>query len=312
MKSTFLLPLKYILTSALLIILFTLFSLFSCWGQNFTPEHGISFKGAVTLIPGIINRGFLASAVLASFLVFLFSAGKRYIRFFGFLFMAAAVFIILFFLFPFTARITPVCSDESQKTILTPGSFNPLDKSTLYVSSINNTGKIKGVILSEEKDFSPYSGIKSDYNRIVRLSKEQEKKAGAYNPVFSALFQAPPFMKDFLDDIALVNRDLIRTQERSSRDFFLFVFVLAIFCAGCGTLSRLSRWPVFNFIISLLVFRLIFLMYRIFTEDIGRELAAVLSDRLAAFYLPHIVMFILSVLLVIWDILFLKNNWKRP
>ena len=311
MKSAFLLPLKYIFTTAVLTALFTLFSLLSSWGQTFIPGEGLHFEGTIIIITSVISRIFVLSAVLAVFLVFVFSSRKRYFRFPGFLFMLGAVFCMLLFFFPFTAGNGPGSSLESHKTILTPGAFNPVEKGIIYITPSDITGRNSGVILTEGEEITPVSGIQPDYNRIIRFSDGRTVRTEKVNPVFSPLFTAEPFLGDFLDDITAVQKGLNSTLDRSRQEYLLFIFALALFCAACGTLSRISRWPVVNFIISLGIFRLTFLLYRVFSEEVGREMVSILSNRLATENLPYFIFIIAAVLLVIWDILFLKNNWKR-
>jgi len=314
MKSSLLLPLKYILTTVILLVLFTVFKLFPLWGASFSPETGMTYGYTRELLPFLINQVFLIAATLAAFLAYMGKPLERRGKFIKFILMGCALFFILSVGFSLTNRYTPEKAPFRAQPVLLEETIHHLAPSYIYPQRVKDSS-LSGVVVFDktaqaaeetESGFFYYreGRVDSDTGDIILSGREEHPAMEPSNPVFSPIFATPNYLAAFADDAAFFTSKLQSLKNESQNSFLFHCFVIALFCASCGTVARITRWPVFNILGLLLMFRALFYLYRVFSEDSGTELAAFISGRFGSAQLPVIILLFIAGILVIWDILF--------
>ena len=130
------------------------------------------------------------------------------------------------------------------------------------------------------------------------------------DPVVSPLVTAPPFLSGFTRNI----RDIcnyLSTLRRSSLDAYLTACIgLCAFAASCLFFANLSSWRFACFLITVLMFRGVFLVFELFTGDLVQNFFSGIDHELISQHLPALLFFVLSVLFLAADHLFLRRTRK--
>ena len=205
---------------------------------------------------------------------------------------------------------------------LLPGKFTDLGEYTVYTESLQN-GKAANLIImedgksateNEQKKFNFYSRVKinADAQGITLYpSNEKGMKINA-RPVYSFIFQEDSRLSSFFRDIGLLNGELDRQYHSSRTGFLILSFSLVFFCVASSVLMRISRWPLLNFMIGLLILRGIFSLFRFLKTEIILELTKVLVDSPLIDFLPAMIFLFLGLVLLLIDLVFVDYNfWQR-
>jgi hypothetical protein len=172
----------------------------------------------------------------------------------------------------------------------------------------------KSGIENERKKFNFYSRveIKADAQGItLHPLNEKGVKINA-RPVYSFIFQEEPRLSSLFRDIGLLNAELDRQYHNSRTGFLILSFSLVFFCVASSVFMRISRWPLLNFIIVLLILRGIFSLFRFLKMEIILELKKVLADSPLIDSLPATIFLFLGLVLLFIDLVFVNYNfWQR-
>ncbi len=314
MKKALAAPLIYLLVTALLLAVFTLFNLFSVWSQTFIPGEGMAFSGTAAALPGILRSLFIPSATFGIFLVFLLNINMKKGHFFAFVFTFAVSFLVFIFGFPYVDTLLETSDDTDPRIVLLEDQFNQLEDVYIYPGDIAGE-YLHGILLvdtvSPRFSLSPGGTLDGKYQSVYIEQKKDVYRVASRNPAFSPLFNPPGFLEDFLDDIDYFQKSISSVLSESRQRFLFLSFVTVLFCVSCSLFTRISRWPVFNVLGTLLMYRVMFLLYRVLSDEPGRELAGIISSRINLNRLPVTVMIALSILFIAWNILFAPRVKKR-
>jgi hypothetical protein len=230
-------------------------------------------------------------------------------RFIRFIFMLAAAFFILSVGFSLILRYSPEeTAPPSAAPVLVEEKLHPLESSRFLYPQRVEGDSLSGVVL--------YTPSMSEPGFTYQQSADLQRSVDTYpiepaNPIYSPVFAPPQALESLREDAAFITAKLKGLKSSSQREFMLLCFVLALFCASCGTVARISRWPVFNIIALLLMFRALFYLFRLFSEDSGSEVADFIAQRIESPQLPIIILLLIAGILIIWDILFVSGRRKR-
>jgi len=228
---------------------------------------------------------------------------------------------------PTAYGLRPTASHTEKRAVkaerfLLPGKFIDLGGYTVYTESLQN-GKAANLIImedgksateNEQKKFNFYSRveIKADAQGITLYSSDMKGVEIKARPVYSFIFQEDSRLSSFFRDIGLLNAELDRQYHNSRIGFLILSFSLLFFCVASSVLMRISRWPLLNFMIGLLILRGIFSLFRFLKTEIILELKKVLVDFPLIDFLPAVIFIFLGLVLLLIDLVFVDNNfWQR-
>ncbi len=339
MKDSLLLPVIFLLIFLVVFLLIAGLATLKSWGECFseggnTLVEAISYNLRVRLLQ-ILPVSILIS-LTALFIRILVKPGSRFLSFLLPLGTAFAVLIFGYYFLNEMNETSPYAGTSHRagtspptekraikaERFLLPGKFTNLGGYTVYTESLQN-GKAANLIImedgksaaeNEQKKFNFYSRVKinADAQGITLYpANEKEVKINA-RPVYSFIFQEDPRLSSFFRDIGLLNCELDRQYHNSRTGFLILSFSLLFFCVASSVLMRISRWPLLNFMIGLLILRGIFSIFRFLKTEIILELKKVLADSPLIDSLPAMIFLFLGLVLLLIDLVFVNYNfWKR-
>jgi hypothetical protein len=131
------------------------------------------------------------------------------------------------------------------------------------------------------------------------------------NTIERRVFKPVSALQRFFDDYQKVNSDLQSFMRSQRWEFYLLCFSLVFFALTSGMWMRITRWPVFNFLVVLLVLRGGFFLYALLREDLVKELGKLLTDSLLVRILPTLSLLAIGVLFFLIDLLFVPYESIR-
>ncbi len=330
MKDSLLLPVIFLLIFLVVFLLIAGLATLKSWGECFS-------EGNITLVEAIFHNlpvrllQILPVSILISlaalFIRILIKPGSRFLSFLFPLGTAFAVLIFGFYFLNETSHPSSTLPHTEKRAVraerfLLPGKFNDLGVYTVYTESLQD-GEAANLILiedkksgieNEQKEFNFYSRveIKADAQGITLYpSNEKEVKINA-RPVYSFIFQEEPRLSSLFRDIVLLNAEMDRQYHNSRTGFLILSFSLVFFCVASSVFMRISRWPLLNFIIVLLILRGIFSLFRFLKTEIILELKKVLADSPLIDSLPAMIFLFLGLVFLFIDLVFVDYNfWQR-
>lgn len=308
MRNSLLLPLRYILTVLILLVIFTLFKLIPLWGSSYSPLGGMDYSTTREMIPSIVVQVFLLAAVLAAFLSYMNFPLDMRGRFVRFIFMLAATFFVFSAGFSLTLRYAPGETPLLRASpVLVEGRLHRLTSSRYLYPQRVEGASLSGVVIYTPSDSGP--GFR--YEGQATLDGGEFSTVEPGNPIYSPLFSSSNTLASLREDAAFVTAKLKALKINSQREFLLLCFVLAFYCASCGAVARISRWPVFNIFGLLLMFRALFYLFHLFSADSDSDFAGFVAQRIESPQLPIVILLLIAGILIIWDILFVSGRRKK-
>lgn len=324
MKDSLLLPVIFLLIFLVVFLLIAGLATLKSWGECFPEGNNTLVEAIFHNLPVRLLQILPVSILISLAALFIRILIKPGSRFFSFLFPLGTAFAVLIFGYYFLNEISPHSEKRAVKAerFLLPGKFTELGGYTVYTESLQD-GEAANLILiedkksgieNERKKFNFYSRveIKADAQGItLHPLNEKGVKINA-RPVYSFIFQEEPRLSSLFRDIGLLNAELDRQYHNSRTGFLILSFSLVFFCVASSVFMRISRWPLLNFIIVLLILRGIFSLFRFLKTEIILELKKVLADSPLIDSLPAMIFLFLGLVILFIDLVFVDYNfWQR-
>ncbi|HEB11394.1 MAG TPA: hypothetical protein ENI06_09310 [Spirochaetales bacterium] len=324
MKDSLLLPVIFLLIFLVVFLLIAGLATLKSWGECFPEGNNTLVEAIFHNLPVRLLQILPVSILISLAALFIRILIKPGSRFLSFLFPLGTAFAVLIFGYYFLNEISPHSEKRAVKAerFLLPGKFTELGGYTVYTESLQD-GEAANLILiedkksgieNERKKFNFYSRveIKADAQGItLHPLNEKEVKINA-RPVYSFIFQEEPRLSSLFRDIGLLNAELDRQYHNSRTGFLILSFSLVFFCVASSVFMRISRWPLLNFIIVLLILRGIFSLFRFLKTEIILELNKVLADSPLIDSLPAMIFLFLGLVILFIDLVFVDYNfWQR-
>ena len=83
---------------------------------------------------------------------------------------------------------------------------------------------------------------------------------------------------------------------------------MCAFSTGCLLFSHLSSWKLANFVLSVFMFRLVFLSFDLFSGDLVTGLFAGFVNESLVAQLPSILFLLISVLFIAMDLIYPRER----
>jgi hypothetical protein len=336
MKDSLLLPVIFLLIFLVVFLLIAGLVTLKSWGECFSEGSNTLVEAIFHNLPVRLLQILPVSVLISLVALFIRILVKPGSRFLSFLFPLGTAFAVLVFGYYFLNGTShpagrpvraPTASHSEKGAVkaerfLLPGKFNDLGGYTVYTESLQD-GKAVNLILmedgkstteNEQKKFNFYSSVEINAGTqgiTLYLSNEKGVKINA-RPVYSFIFQEDSRLSFFFRDIGLLNAELDRQYHNSRTGFLILSFSLVFFCVASSVLMRISKWPLLNFMIGLLILRGIFSLFRFLKTEIILELKKVLVDSPLIDSLPAMIFLFLGLVLLLIDLVFVDYNfWQR-
>ena len=269
MGKIILLPLKYILffliSSGIFLFITTLYH----WEQFISLCLGQQ-NSLLVFLPSAAT-GIIFPSASAAILFLIFNSRKKSIHPVSSVIIGAAVFAAIFFGF----RLVSTMSASNDEIIYQPfneRTIHVTDSSIIYTDECSE-GSIKGIIARNrsaalpgfrfyrEAEFTdtPSPGLVIDSERRIDITP--------INPIFNEVTMEEGFLGDYLGDMKFLSQSIRNSAAAGGKDFLLLSIAFTVFLMTSILYRRASVWPLFNFSLILFFHRLIYYLFKLFSEE---------------------------------------------
>ncbi len=319
MGKTFQLPFIFLFYFIIVILLFSGLNLLAFWGGLYSENSEILVKMVVQLIPESILL-VLPVSVLTTLVLLLFrilkNPGSRFLSFILPLICALAVMI-----FGYMGLNLIRHRDEqipaTPARYLVPGKFNSVEDQIVYVGEIEGKNLRSILIIggsNPEMNFIYYPRGTAETGKegLSIIIPERPRLVLNASPVYSSIFSQDRFVTGILRDLLCMNRELNTLFMESKTGFYLCCFALIFSFLSASVFMRISKWPLLNVLLGLLVMRGFFSLFRFLREGVALEMEKIVTSNILIQFLPSLILLGFGVLLFLIDILFVPfDMWKR-
>jgi hypothetical protein len=290
------------------------------WGMFDSSSRAFSLAYAAQRLPRSLFDMLIPSMILSIVLLGFRLARRPFSRFLGLLIVLGVSYIVLvngmLWLRAFSARVPAVA--ESPRHYLQPYTFIRLGQNEIAVQSISGA-EVRGITRYNPTAAGNHLSVFPRGTAVARggtlvltaAGRPPVTIVGAPDLSWSSVFSADRFTALFLRDVATLTTDFQRLLNTSLGEFFAACFALLFLCTASLVLLRLTRWPLANIMLLIIVFRGYFSLYHLLAVQLAPAVAALISDRLAAQMFPVAVMTVIGVVLLLVDVIFIPaNRWS--
>lgn len=336
MRDLLRLPALFLFFLVLLLLLVAGVDLLATWGEGLSAgrEEALALTGA-RLLPAL--RDALPVSVLLALVLLLFSTSLRPgSRFLSLLVPLTVSFVLLAFGYQAleglesrleSGRAEAMIEAPSPERYLVEERFTRTGEQVLYLSELEDAA-LRGIVLFDSQAgprklrYFP-SGQVQVAGAGVRMRLGGATQELTLEPVYAGLFRPEgevrpealarpgPVIGPLLQDIRLLNGVLARLFQESRPAFLLLCFALVFAFHTAGLLLRLSRWPLLNVVIALLVLRGYLYLVRLLGHDMTEQLGKVFPNPGAVRCVPALILLVLGVLFLLIEVLFIPRGRRR-
>ncbi|MBT3275283.1 MAG: hypothetical protein HN368_19165 [Spirochaetales bacterium] len=329
-KDTLFLPILHFFLFAVILLAVTGFILLAGWAGAFNPAAPEEPGWLSRHIIPAIGSGLTASVLLSLFFLFRRIRRKPGIRLLMLILPVLTCFLLISAGFGLLYGQGGSSSRVTGRAVypFIPGVIHSVKDGPIYIDSATAPDREKagsgievegivrlsaeGLVFESSATAIPAkTGDGSEAELIPASDPSSPIEIQPASPVYGPMFPAPGFLQGIVSDAGRLNRYLLETRERSTEEFLLAVFALSLAASGCITFSRLFRWPLFSALITIVMFRGIFLLLRFIESDIGQEMTALVTQGKIVAQIPTAVYLVFGVILIAIDLLFVKESKIR-
>ncbi len=313
-RNTIILPARFLFYFLIFLLVLTAVDFLLALGIS--PEQPGIIPLLIDRLPYTLKSALVASCLagfLAIFFTMLKKPGSRLMSFILLLLTASAVLI---FGRLGLQGILPPASRE-QAPVVVPGKFHPHRNGSFYVDEVLDGRFNRLVIYSEDEEKSKLkyissSSVQREDNGIILRTEDGEELILEIANEEKTRIQPEKSLKPLLSEYELLNGELESLMESSFPEFILLCAALVFVLLSTQVLMRISRWPLFNFLLVLSVIRGISFLYSSLRTGSINVLETLVSEGLFSRILPSLLFLALGVLLLLIDILFVPYDfWTK-
>jgi len=268
-------------------------------------------------------REVVPAAVLAALILVLFPMHRHPgNRFLSFLLPLAAAFVVLAFGWPLLGGLAPPSPPApTPARYLLPGRIQEAAGSVLYLETLDGE-RLRGVVRFDRA--SPSARLRYAPTAAVELlggelavHGEGLALAAPARPAYQPLLRSSENLGDrllagYLTDFARLNRELNERYRVSRPGFYFSCLALLLSFFAAGMFFRLSRWPLANVLLGLLIMRGFLALFRLLRDELAGQMARLLPNPTLLAYLPEVALLVAGLILLLVDLLFFPfDRWQR-
>ena len=268
-------------------------------------------------------REVVPAAVLAALILVLFPMHRRPgNRFLSFLLPLAAAFVVLAFGWPLLGGLPPPRPPApTPARYLLPGRIQEAAGSVLYLEALEGE-RLRGVVRFDRDSASarlryvPAAAVELAGGELA-VHGDGLALAAPARPAYQPLLRGSRSLGDqllagYLSDFARLNRELDERYRVSRPGFYFSCLALLFSFFAAGMFFRLSRWPLANVLLGLLIMRGFLALFRLLREGLAGQLAKLLPNPTLLAYLPEVALLAVGLILLLVDLLFFPfDRWQR-
>ncbi len=317
-RKSLVLPLLYLFNFLIVIIIVATLDFLYRIGTVPT-DQGVA---VINLFPFSLRQALPAASICALLFTFLRMINKPGSRFMSLLLLLATASAVLIFSAIGIRMIESEQPVGSRKVseVLKPGIFHVYGAGLLYVDEIEGDTLERIVHIKEpEKESETEGKSKIEYTLRARAQLRGEKVVIDRSPDYDTLeistkeiregiFRPVTSVGFFLSDYAILIDDMSNLQMQGGWEFYLLCVSLVFFVLGTNLWMRITRWPLFNFLLVVLIIRGIFFLYAYVRLNLANELAKLFEDSILAKNLPAFGFLLLGLLFLLAEALFVPYD----
>lgn len=315
------LPFVFLFNVICVTVVLSALSLFTSWGLTESAALPFTFTYLLQRLPDEAFHVLIPSVVVSMVIVGFRMARRPFSRLAGFLIVAATGYIVLvngmILLSTLAGKARPTMGQAAN--YLQPRTFLRLGGVVLAPTSVS--GANLGGVLVYEADLpagklSVAPGgtafVQGDRLTVNLAGQRPEQISGTPMAARASVFAPDALTSLFLRDIATLTDDFRRLMTDNLGEFFAACFALVFLCAASLVLLRLTKWPLANIMLLLIVVRGYFVLYHLLATRYAPEVAGAVTDPMVARMFPVAAFIVLGVILLLVDILFIPaDRWVR-
>jgi hypothetical protein len=200
--------------------------------------------------------------------------------------------------------------------VLKPGIFHIYGEGLLYVEDIEGD-LLKGVAHVQTSAVPGEQSIqyfpRTEAKLVGRnIAIDMKPPSGSLEfpveVIREGIFQPVTSLAWFLADYAILTNDMASLLEQRGWEFYLLCISLIFFVLGTNLWMRITRWPLFNFLLVVLIIRGVFFLYAYVRLNLANELTTLFEDSILAKNLPSFGFLILGLLFILAEALFVPYD----
>ncbi len=280
MKGSILQLLIFLLLFISLIVVFC-FSGYLLW---FDTGYGSGFqetKDFFRIMPGLA-LGILPPAVLMAVVFsYLITVRKKVNRFFSSVLILVFSFIIYFGGFSGLIRISSPGNERTKISgpVIHEKKINPFDRVYVYTDRISPSGVHDVVMDTGVLTYRKSMDRKTLDSMVLTPGGSPWESRLNANPYFGEIFRFPGFIEKFYRDISMFNSEMTALYDSSVYFFIIRIASQIIFAISLWSFLKVSRWPLMNVFISLMLVRGVFAVYPLWNSSIIKSGLSFLPDN---------------------------------
>ena len=194
--------------------------------------------------------------------------------------------------------------------VLKPGVFHVYGEGLLYVEEIEGDSLERVVNVRQKIQYLPRTEARLTGNTIaidMSLHSEPALEFPAIT-IRERIFRPVISLGWFLRDYAILTDDLSTLLEERGWEFYLLCVSLIFFVLGTNMWMRITRWPLFNFLLVVLIIRGVFFLYAYVRLNLANELGKLFEGSILAKNLPSFGLLLLGLLFILAEALFVPYD----
>ncbi|MGM0673279.1 MAG: hypothetical protein ACQETQ_01150 [Spirochaetota bacterium] len=266
--------------------------------------------GRPTILPAII-----VTTLVTLFSLLRFSAGRAFALLLTFLLTGLSITFTMIGADYLEHVVSPVSAPLGRR--LDPNILYRADNIDFY--ALDRDGAVFEPVLVHETGRDPALSVfqQAEQDRdsgslLFRGATDRQLGLDAVENGYWKAFEAPQHVEQLFRDISVAASSFDENARLDNIDFLLLSGSLALVLTSLWVVVRLSRWPLFNIILSLGMARAVFATFYVIQSPSVRDfLGIVLSNQEMEYALPGAFV-TLSVLLLLVSVLLPPfHHWKR-
>ncbi len=313
-RNTIILPARFLFYFLIFLLVLTVADFLLAIGIS--PEQPGIIPLLIDRLPYTLKEALLASCLaglLAIFFTMLKKPGSRLMSFILLLLTASGV--LIFGRLGLQGILPP--ESREQAPVVVPGKFHHHRNGSFYVDEVLDGKFSRLVIFSEDEEkfklkYIPSSSVEREEDRIILQAEGGEEMILEIPNEEITRVQPEKSLKPLLAEYGLLNVELDSLMENNFPEFMLLCVALVFVLLSTQVLMRISRWPLFNFLLVLSVIRGISFLYSSLRKGSINVLETLVSEGLFSRILPSLLFLALGVLLSLIDIIFVPYDfWTK-
>lgn len=319
-KNSFVIPIYIILFFILSFIVLTTLNLLA----EITLNHPASFSPdnqfVISNLPKCMFQVFPFALIISTSLLFFRELVKPGNHLFSFLLIFITLFCFLFFgtkLISFLPKQTP--KSKNIEYYLSERKITTLNDFSIYVDKIEGN-RLYNLFLFSSSLQPPHlnfynealTTINKNELKFSLLRNKKENLSTKATSIGYSFFSLSDDFRYFIDSFLFFSSYLEKEIKKFDLYSILFTLSLAFYLTGTGLFMRITRWPMFNFILyfSLIIF--MFPGFHFFSIQIIPEIENLIPNSNSQRLLPIILIGAIGIIFNIIDFLFIPyDRWKK-